>query len=647
MNEEVAIVGTGRLAFIVEESLSERYKVLRQPDCASGLPSSVKLAVALFDDWRPSEGVRAETEMRRTGVPWLRGLIMGREGLIGPLVHPGKPGCTQCAERRLWAAGHARESYAELQMNLLLNEEKPREPLISKFGFAQTGGLIAAEVRRFMSGAPARTDGGILLVDSVTLESSYHSFLPDPCCPFCGNRPDDTPDAARIALRPCLKENPDIYRGKPLTELGNRLVEDYLDDRAGLLTEATADLRSPFANIYVKMPAPWGDETAAGRTHVYSDSVKTAILEGLERYCGASPRGKRTVVRDSYRNLADRALHPGETGLYSPEQYALPDFPYRPFDPDLPVDWVWGFSFKQDRPILVPEGLAYYSYGSDNGFVLEGSNGCALGGSLEEAVFYGLMEVVERDAFLLAWHAKLPAPRLDPDSSGDRETQLMIDRIRMVSGYEVFLFNVTTENGIPSLWAIAKNKENALPNLICAAGAHLDPVLAAKSALQEIAGHIAFLEGTLNEYGDECRRLLEDPFQVKQMHDHALLYGLPEAESRLRFLLDRDRPLRTFAEEFRPRAKHADLTEELRELIRRFLGLNLDVVVVDQTAPEIARNGLRCAKVLIPGMLPMYFGHPLARLTGLERALRVPAELGYARRPLKVHELNVHPHPFL
>jgi ribosomal protein S12 methylthiotransferase accessory factor len=68
--------------------------------------------------------------------------------------------------------------------------------------------------------------------------------------------------------------------------------------------------------------------------------------------------------------------------------------------------------------------------------------------------------------------------------------------------------------------------------------------------------------------------------------------------------------------------------------------------VVDQTTPEMIRNGLHCVKVLIPGMLPMTFGHHLTRLTGLERVLRVPMELGYAKQPLTLEQLNPHPHPF-
>lgn len=67
---------------------------------------------------------------------------------------------------------------------------------------------------------------------------------------------------------------------------------------------------------------------------------------------------------------------------------------------------------SQNRPILVPESIAYYSLGHRDAYVYETSNGCAIGGSLEEAIFHGILEVVERDAFLLTWYAELPLPAL-------------------------------------------------------------------------------------------------------------------------------------------------------------------------------------------------------------------------------------------
>jgi ribosomal protein S12 methylthiotransferase accessory factor len=390
-----------------------------------------------------------------------------------------------------------------------------------------------------------------------------------------------------------------------------------------------------------------GDEGTAGRTNSFAVSELTAILEGLERYCGLEPRGKKTVVHDSYNHLKNQALNPIEVGVHAKEQYERPGFPFTEFDPGRSIDWVWGYSFLQERPILVPELLAYYSLGcGSRGFVYETSNGCALGGSLEEAIFYGILEVVERDSFLMTWYAQMSLPRIDPNSIEDQELLLMIERMRAVAGYDLYLYNSTMEHGIPSILAIAKNRKEKGMNLICAAGSHLDPVRAVKTAVHELAGMMLSLDEKLEKNQEEYVRMLHDSSLVQQMDDHGMLYGLPQAEERLQFLLDENRPLRPFHEELQWKSRHLDLTEDLQDILQVFRRNNLDVIVVDQTTPETIRNGLYCVKVIIPGMLPMTFGHHLTRITGLERVFRVPMELGYSNEPLTAEQLNPHPHPF-
>jgi ribosomal protein S12 methylthiotransferase accessory factor len=256
------------------------------------------------------------------------------------------------------------------------------------------------------------------------------------------------------------------------------------------------------------------------------------------------------------------------------------------------------------------------------------------------------MEVVERDSFLLTWYAQLPLSRLDHHSANDKELELMVDRVREVSGYDLYFYNSTMENEIPSVWAIAKNRRSKGVNLICAAGANPDPVRAVKSAIYELAGMMVRHDEILEKNRKKYEEMLKNPYAVRNMEDHGLLYGLPEAEERLSFLLDDQRPLRTFAEEFKQPPVHPDLKDDLQDILQKFRKLDLEVIVVDQTTPITKRNGLYCVKVLIPGMLPMTFGHHLTRVKGLERVLQVPMKLGYSKQLLSYEQLNPYPHPF-
>jgi ribosomal protein S12 methylthiotransferase accessory factor len=647
MSSFVVIVGEGKLSDLVCAQISARYPVFRQSSFEKRFPQSTDLVLALDDTWNPAVHQQAEEVMRGAQVPWLRGFVSFGEGIIGPLVRPNTPGCSQCADLRRLLGGKERNEMRDVQGKLSEDGGVMIDPWASNTGYMHMAHVIAAEAGRYLEGEKAHSEGRVCLTDLKTLNSSWHAFVPDSLCRICSRIPDDSPELARVSLQPSPKIDRGSFRCTPLDELKKVLVKDYLDNRTGLFNSKMYDLVTPFADASVNMPMFSGDEGTAGRTQVYSDSELTAILEGLERHCGLEPRGKRTVVHDSYRNVLEQALDPLKVGVHTEEQYAMTGFPFEKFDPDREIDWVWGYSLIEERPILVPELLSYYSLGcGSSGFVYETSNGCALGGSREEAIFYGIMEVVERDSFLLTWYAELNLPRLDPLTAKDEELQLMIERMRAVAGYDLYLYNSTMEHGIPSVFAMAKNRKDTGLNLILAAGAHLDPVRAAKSAIQELAGMMLNLDEKLEKNKTEYEKMLYDDSLVRQMDDHGMLYGLPQAEERFKFLQDDSRPLRSFQEEFKWKSVHTDLTDDLKDILAAFRSRNLDVIAVDQTAPELAKNGLHCVKVLIPGMLPMTFGHHLTRLTGLERVLNVPAELGYADRPLTFEQLNLKPHPF-
>src|SRR5262249_50775263 len=147
----------------------------------------------------------------------------------------------------------------------------------------------------------------------------------------------------------------------------DRLRETYVDDEAGLIRRAHTFATGSLAVGVAAMRTRWQDraELSWGRTLRYRTSEIVAILEALERYGGAGPRGpapapRGAVVRASFAEVRDRAVDPRTLGLYPPEQYTRPGFHFQPFDVDRVCRWVWGYSFARQEPILVPQAYAYY-----------------------------------------------------------------------------------------------------------------------------------------------------------------------------------------------------------------------------------------------------------------------------------------------
>jgi ribosomal protein S12 methylthiotransferase accessory factor len=184
--------------------------------------------------------------------------------------------------------------------------------------------------------------------------------------------------------------------------------------------------------------------------------------------------------------------------------------------------------------------------------------------------------------------------------------------------------------------------------LVCAAGSHLDTERAVVNALSELGPIVVDLAGRYPQDAERARQMVADPTLVSHMPDHTTLYGAPDAFDRLDFLTT-GTDVRSLAD-LRARRDgmfgHADLADDLNEVLGRYLDSGLDVIVVDQTTDEHRAGGFACVKVLIPGTVPMTFGYHNRRVDGLPRLYDIPHRLGYRSRPLLHDELNPHPHPF-
>jgi ribosomal protein S12 methylthiotransferase accessory factor len=141
--------------------------------------------------------------------------------------------------------------------------------------------------------------------------------------------------------------------------------------------------------------------------------------------------------------------------------------------------------------------------------------------------------------------------------------------------------------------------------------------------------------------------MLLDSLSVETMDQHAALYAHPAARPRADFLSGGGPgvTLESVAAQAAWRSSD-DLSADLDELVGRYLATGLDVIAVDTTSTEQAAGRFASAKVIVPGTLPMTFGHRFRRTTGLPRLHTVPRLLGFRDRDTPLDELNPFPHPF-
>ncbi|MEV7806007.1 TOMM precursor leader peptide-binding protein [Microbispora sp. NPDC088329] len=500
----------------------------------------------------------------------------------------------------------------------------------------------------------APVPGRVHELDLRSLRVRSFPLLADPDCRVCGGSVADSAESAVITLRSRRKPAPGRYRVKHARDYGLDL-KAFANPVCGMLgMAATPEVDCPTTApvngmMRLRVSGRLFDVYWGGHADSFDDSGVLGVFEGLERYAGGRRRRTGEPLVAALDEIREDALDPRECGVYSDEVYRSEPL-LRPFDPGTPIPWVWGYSLRDERPVLVPERIAYYMgrHGGADNFVHECSNGCAGGGSIEEATLHGILELVERDAFLIGWYGRLELPEIDPATCTDRAIRFMCDRIRL-NGYDVRLFDNRIDLRIPVVTAVAVRRDGDMGTLCFAAGAGLEPEDAVRAALCEVASYIPSLPQRVAQRRDAVEEMVRDYSRVRELADHATLFGHPAMAGTADFLLG-ERPKRSVADLYADwtaeRPNGLNLTDDLRFCRDVLIAAGLDVIVVDQTSPEQRLLGLSTVSVIVPGLIPIDFGWSKQRALHLPRLRHAPRRAGLRSGDLTDADLHRVPHPF-
>lgn len=351
------------------------------------------------------------------------------------------------------------------------------------------------------------------------------------------------------------------------------------------------------AGDYVR---PWGGHENSNRT-----ATLVGLLEGVERLGAAAP-GTHDVLSDPPRRL--RRIDLGAFGV-DPSGWSTPA-------PEV-LSWSKAYSLTHRETVCVPTRIAFYAAAlPDAPFVQESSNGCAIGGTDAEAQLFGLLEAVERDAFLIAWYGGISLTEIDPRSIQDGMTRMLSRRMRL-SGQDVRFFDATVGLPIPTVIAVSESADGAT---CVGAGSHLDPARALRSALVEVASDFQVARSHLVRRRPELERMIEDFSLVRTMEDHADMFSHPLARPFLSHWLDQANGHYVPLDSLR---RHADGGRSVStDLALALIDINkagLEAVAVPTPTDLSRRLGAACWRVLIPGLIPVDFGWAHQRALHMRR----------------------------
>ena len=379
------------------------------------------------------------------------------------------------------------------------------------------------------------------------------------------------------------------------------------------------------------------------------EAIFVARCEAIERHHIVFRPTDAPMEYGSYAELHEKAVDPLSLFFRMPKSKG--EWPRVAYTPSLPMYWTPARNLVTGDNRLVPAQEVWFSTGrlaGENICIACTTNASALGGCIEEAALFAILEAIERDAFLTTWYLRRACRKVIPESVEFEPFQLLWARMRATfPNYSIHLFDVSTDIEIPAVSAIAIKERGKGPRSLVTGSARPGAERALFTALKDLSVQLnrnsKLYERALHE------RLLGSPEQVVTPEDHRALYSLDEACERLSFI----------GLQLPPQVEVNDLNKRciikpgasynLRNVVESILNhlsqLGLDVFLIDISQPAFASRNLRCIKAITPGLFPMWFGHNHARFSLTDRLQRLA--LRFTGRTLKDEsEVNLDVHPF-
>ncbi|WP_407282882.1 YcaO-related McrA-glycine thioamidation protein [Methanolobus sp. WCC1] len=233
---------------------------------------------------------------------------------------------------------------------------------------------------------------------------------------------------------------------------------------------------------------------AEGAISVYSGKGSTetqarisSMMEGFER-CLAEKSGINENVKDeikaihvveSYENLIK------ENQVVSPQSLIIAES----YNPTALIEWVQGWDLLKNEETFVPANSVYHPYeapGRTLKLFRSNTNGLAAGNTIEEAIFHGLLEVIERDALSIAEFTRNPGKEIILTEEDGENYEIL--RKFTDNEVDVKIWALNHDTDITTVVVATDDvrlKDAAL--LVMGAGTHLKPEIAVRRALTEAA----------------------------------------------------------------------------------------------------------------------------------------------------------------
>jgi ribosomal protein S12 methylthiotransferase accessory factor len=252
-------------------------------------------------------------------------------------------------------------------------------------------------------------------------------------------------------------------------------------------------------------------------------------------------------------------------------------------------------------------------------------------------VLGGLLELVERDAVMLAWNNRISLPLLD--WTGDDRLEMLAAEFFEPTGLRFSVLDGSRFLDVPVAIGVVHGPPRSQASLALGAACTAGIGDAWLKALSESFGVYRWLGLT----GASARdRLPLAPDAVQTFDDHMLYYARAE-QAQLAWFLDASND-RTHVSDVPP-LEGSTPRAVIAAVVERLQRHDISAYAVDVTSPDVRSLGLWVARVIAPELCPLDVSHT-ARFLGGRRLYTAACHAALGPSPLELADINPHPHPF-
>lgn len=351
-------------------------------------------------------------------------------------------------------------------------------------------------------------------------------------------------------------------------------------------------------------------------------AITSAIGESIENYCILNKQ-EDLFIRDTYNKLGKKAISLQRLIPFSETQLSQKKYKNFVVTDDTRLNWLEGHSLTNKKAVLIPASLVYANYKSAKHRepIIQKpiSTGAACGPTLDFALYRGLCEIIERDAYMISFLPGMKKNLLEIKQDDD-----LYSLKRHIERYdlEVNFLNTTIDTSVHSIVCLIIDRTGSGPAVSAGLGGSMNLRQAVKtSALEAVRRHMVSRNIFFRSSSKDKPK--KDSFEW-HVYKKYQLWSAPH------MIRQAEEIIKTANEERYHNKKQPKISDNKRVdlLVTELSKLNCEVLFVDVTKPEVAETGLCVVKVICPEMVPLWYDDRYPYL-GIKRLHQIPKKYGF------------------